>query len=65
MELPEAKSVRKQAQTINDLKTAIAQEIANIDGKMLERTTRNIMARLEECMEGDGQHLRDLILGKP
>lgn len=48
-------------QTTDDLKIAIAQEIANIDGEMLERATRNFRERLEECIQRDGHHLNDII----
>ncbi|KAJ4430366.1 hypothetical protein ANN_22582 [Periplaneta americana] len=41
-------------QTTDDLKIAIAQEMANIDGEMLERATRNFRERLEECIQRDG-----------
>ncbi|KAJ4448035.1 hypothetical protein ANN_10047 [Periplaneta americana] len=58
--LPEVQSVRKQAPT-DDMKIPIAQEIANIDGEMLERATPNFRERLEACIERDGHLLKDII----
>ncbi|KAJ4447465.1 hypothetical protein ANN_09472 [Periplaneta americana] len=52
-------SRRMLPETIDDLKTAIGQEIVNIDDKMLEREADNFRERLEESMKRGGLHFEE------
>ena len=47
--------------TLQDLKTNIQEEIANITPAMLARVTTNARNRFVQCMENGGRHLTDLI----
>ena len=47
--------------TLEDLKTNIQEEIANITPAMLARVMTNARNRFTQCMENGGRHLSDLI----
>jgi len=47
--------------TLQDLKTNIQEEIANITPAMLARVMTNARNRFTQCMENGGCHLSDLI----
>ena len=47
--------------TLQDLKTNIQEEIANITPAMLARIMTNARNRFTQCMENGGHHLSDLI----
>ena len=47
--------------TLQDLKTNIQEEIANITPAMLERVMTNARNQFTQCMENRGRHLSDLI----
>lgn len=47
--------------TLQDLKTNIQEEIANIMLAMLARVMTNARNRFTQCMENGGRHLSDLI----
>lgn len=47
--------------TLEELKEAMRQEIANLSPEMLGKVFDNFSARLEECIAQDGHHLKDVI----
>ena len=47
--------------TLEDLKTNIQEEIANITPAMLARVMTNARNRFTQCMKNGGRHLSDLI----
>ena len=47
-----------------ELKERIRHEIAEIPADMLRRVMGNIQLRLEECMQRNGSHLRDIVFRK-
>ena len=47
--------------TLNDLKEAIRQEIRPIDRQLLASVMDDFKKRLENCIQGDGRHLIDII----
>ncbi|PSN48616.1 hypothetical protein C0J52_18666 [Blattella germanica] len=47
-----------------ELKERIRHEIAEIPADMLRRIMGNIQLRLEECMQRNGSHLRDIVFRK-
>lgn len=47
--------------TLQDLKTNIQEEIANITPATLTRVMTNARNRFTQCMENEGRHLTDLI----
>jgi hypothetical protein len=46
---------------LNDLKEAIRQEIRPIDRQLLARVMDDFKKRLENCIQGDGRLLTDII----
>jgi hypothetical protein len=46
---------------LNDLKEAVRQEIRPIDRQLLARVTDDFKKRLENCIQGDGRHLIEII----
>lgn len=47
--------------TLDDLKTNIREEVANIPVDMLERVMRNTRNRFVQCIDNGGRHLADMI----
>lgn len=56
-----ARVYTNKPRTLDDLKEAIRQEIANMSPAMLGKVFDNFSARLEECMAQNGHHLKDII----
>ena len=48
----------------DELKGRIRHEIVEIPADMLRRVMGNIQLRLEECMQRNGSHLRDIVFRK-
>jgi len=46
---------------LNELKDAIQQEVLMIDQQLLARTMDDFKQRIENCIQGDGRHLNDII----
>ena len=47
--------------TLNDVKEAIRQEIRPTDRQLLARVMDDFKKRLENCIQEDGLHLKDII----
>ena len=50
--------------TAADLKLNIRNEVAAIPSVMLQRVMRNFWERLQECVDNNGQHLKDTLFKK-
>ena len=59
-----SKVFANKPRNIQELKTAIREEIANITVEMLQRVMRNFKEQLQECMHVGGGHLKDVIFKK-
>lgn len=56
-----ARVYTNKPRTLDLLKEAIRQEIANLSPAMLEKVFDSFSARLEECLAKEGHHLKDVI----
>ena len=56
-----AEVFKHRPRTIEELKEAIVEAIAGIDGGMLARVMENFRERLQMCIAREGRHLDDII----
>lgn len=54
----------RRLHTIPDLKMAIQEEIRAIPNDMIQRVMTNFRERLQQCIDTNGGHLRDVIFKK-
>ena len=50
--------------TIQELKQAIVDEVAAIDEDLRRRVYGNLQTRLQQCIDGNGGHLPDVMFRK-
>ncbi|PSN52143.1 hypothetical protein C0J52_06461 [Blattella germanica] len=59
-----SKVYENRPRTAADLKQNIRNEVAAIPGVLLQRVMRNFRERLQECVDNNGQHLKDTLFKK-
>ena len=59
-----SKVYENRPRTAADLKQIIRNEVAAIPGVMLQRAMQNFRERLQECVNNNGQHLKDILFKK-
>ena len=56
-----ARVYEHKPRTLEELKEAICEEVAQIDKAMIEKVYANFQERLQKCITDNGHHMKDVI----